>query len=156
MSRFPAPHTLAAFSIRPRIHFGRLPRLDCHITDCFHQHHYIVPHPSQRRLTSSDFLHSGTLVRTSQTQMVSQHLAAMKSFNTQSSALGPQSRHYSTPRLGIAPLVCVATPVFLPSFTPHSEPSGSQEGLTTELFSPAPVHRSHPFLFTHIKPGPAN
>lgn len=50
--RFPAPHTLAAFSIRPRIHFGRLPRLDCHITDCFHQHHYIVPHPSQRRLTA--------------------------------------------------------------------------------------------------------
>ena len=28
--RFPAPHTLAAFSIRPRIHFGRLPRLDFH------------------------------------------------------------------------------------------------------------------------------
>ena len=28
--RFPAPHTLAAFSIRPRIHFDRLPRLDCH------------------------------------------------------------------------------------------------------------------------------
>ena len=50
--RFPAPHTLAAFSIRPRIHFGRLPRLDWHITDCFHQHHYIVPHPSQRRLTA--------------------------------------------------------------------------------------------------------
>lgn len=65
-----------------------------------------------------------------------------------------QSRHYSTPRRGIAPLVCVATPVFLPSFTPHSEPSGSQEGLTTELFSPAPVHRSHPFSFT-IKPEPA-
>lgn len=170
MPRFPAPHTLAAFSIRPRIHFGRLPRLDCHITDCFHQHHYIVPHPSQRRLTAptvqfsagivilcgvrrepptsagsdpatggtdqtrtggllipnqaryqlrygsilaaercvlraiftndfcprccvwrtsatrtfmgSDFLHSGTLVRTSQTRMVSQHLSAMKSFNT--------------------------------------------------------------------------
>ena len=65
-----------------------------------------------------------------------------------------QSRHYSTPRRGIAPLVCVATPVFLPSFTPHSEPSGSQEGLTTELFSPAPVHRSHPFPLT-IKPEPA-
>lgn len=32
VSRFPAPHTLAAFSIRPRIHFGRLPRLNCHIT----------------------------------------------------------------------------------------------------------------------------
>ena len=58
----------------------------------------------------------------------------------------PQSRHYSTPRRGIAPLVCVATPVFLPSFTPHGELSGSQEGLTTELFSPAPVCRSHPFL----------
>ena len=28
--RFPAPHTLAAFSIRPRIHFDRLPRLDFH------------------------------------------------------------------------------------------------------------------------------
>ena len=68
--------------------------------------------------------------------------------------LVPQSRHYSTPRRGIAPLVCVATPDFLPSFTPHSEPSGSQEGLTTELFSPAPVHRSHPFAFT-IKPEPA-
>ena len=33
--RFPAPHTLAAFSIRPRIHFGRLPRLDSHITEIF-------------------------------------------------------------------------------------------------------------------------
>ena len=67
---------------------------------------------------------------------------------SQSSTLDPQIRHYSTPRRGIAPLVCVATPVFLPSFTPHSEPSGSQEGLTTELFSPAPVHRSHPFFHT--------
>lgn len=73
---------------------------------------------------------------------------------SQSSTLDPQIRHYSTPRRGIAPLVCVATPVFLPSFTPHSEPSGSQEGLTTELFSPAPVHRSHPFAFT-IRPEPA-
>lgn len=33
--RFPAPHILAAFSIRPRIHFGRLPRLDSHITEIF-------------------------------------------------------------------------------------------------------------------------
>lgn len=73
---------------------------------------------------------------------------------SQPTALGPQSRHYSTPRLGIAPLVCVATPVFLPSSTPHSEPPGSQEGLTTELFSPAPVHRSHPFALI-IKPEPA-
>lgn len=62
MSRFPAPHTLAAFSIRPRIHFGRLPRLDCHITDCFHQHHYIVPHPSQRRLTAPTVQFSAGIV----------------------------------------------------------------------------------------------
>lgn len=60
--RFPAPHTLAAFSIRPRIHFGRLPRLDCHITDCFHQHHYIVPHPSQRRLTAPTVQFSAGIV----------------------------------------------------------------------------------------------
>lgn len=62
MPRFPAPHTLAAFSIRPRIHFGRLPRLDCHITDCFHQHHYIVPHPSQRRLTAPTVQFSAGIV----------------------------------------------------------------------------------------------
>lgn len=62
VSRFPAPHTLAAFSIRPRIHFGRLPRLDCHITDCFHQHHYIVPHPSQRRLTAPTVQFSAGIV----------------------------------------------------------------------------------------------
>lgn len=37
VSRFPAPHTLAAFSIRPRIHFGRLPRLNCHITGIFNR-----------------------------------------------------------------------------------------------------------------------
>lgn len=30
----------------------------------------------------------------------------------------------------------------------------AKRGLTTELFSPAPVHRSHPFSFT-IKPEPA-
>lgn len=35
-----------------------------------------------RTFMGSDFLHSGTLVRTSQTQMVSQRLSAMKSFNT--------------------------------------------------------------------------
>lgn len=35
-----------------------------------------------RTFMDSDFLHSGTLVRTSQTRMVSQHLSAMKSFNT--------------------------------------------------------------------------
>lgn len=62
VSRFPAPHTLAAFSIRPRIHFGRLPRLDCHITDCFHQHHNIVPHPSQRRLTAPTVQFSAGIV----------------------------------------------------------------------------------------------
>lgn len=35
-----------------------------------------------RTFMGSDFLHSGTLVRTSQTRMVSQRLLAMKSFNT--------------------------------------------------------------------------
>ena len=66
----------------------------------------------------------------------------------------PQSRHYSTPRRGIAPLVCVATPVFLPSFTPHSEPSGSQEGIDHGTFQPC-AGASVASVFSHIKPEPA-
>lgn len=37
-------------------------RLDSHITDCFHQHHYIVPHPSQRRLTAPTVQFSAGIV----------------------------------------------------------------------------------------------
>ena len=169
MPRFPAPHTLAAFSIRPRIHFGRLPRLDFHTlpattvrrsaapipsgqtgldasrqaqfsagivilcgvrrepptsaggdpatggTDQTRTGGLLIPNQARyqlrygsilaaercvlraiftndfcprccvwrtsatRTFMGSDFLHSGTLVRTSQTRMVSQHLSAMKS-----------------------------------------------------------------------------
>lgn len=52
------------------------------------------------------------------------------------------------------PLDCVATPDFSFHRFTSNWTAGSQEGLTTELFSPAPVHRSHPFAFT-IKPEPA-
>ena len=48
----------------------------------------------------------------------------------------PRRVHICRFRLGFSP------------HTPAPEP-------TTELFSPAPVHRSHPF-FLHIKPEPAN
>lgn len=52
------------------------------------------------------------------------------------------------------PLDCVATPDFSFHRFASNWTTGSQEGLTTELFSPAPVHRSHPFALT-IRPEPA-
>lgn len=73
---------------------------------------------------------------------------------SQPSTLGLPTRIYSTPSHGSMPLDCVATPDFSFHRFASNWTSGSQEGLTTELFSPAPVHRSHPFTFT-IKPEPA-
>ena len=73
---------------------------------------------------------------------------------SQPSTLGLQPRIYSTPSHGSMPLDCVATPDFSFHRFASNWTAGSQEELATELFSPAPVHRSHPFAFT-IKPEPA-